>query len=162
MDVIHKHTGGTINSEKKTAGGDSVKLTAERPTSLRDGILAAHKFAIEHGQYDLSAKLSRSTQLYLPGTIYSRGDPSPPWVYLTDDDDCVKNMRLVFPFHIPSQQAAAMVEPQAAAFSSVHSDVPMGTSPLGMCWLWSILRDFNQSINHRENFFNRYRLSNSI
>jgi hypothetical protein len=103
--------------------GDSSRLSATRPASLKDGIWAANKFASEHDHYDLSYELSRKI---LPDpkrecqctflAQSSEDDPSPPWAYLTDDDDCVKAMRRRFSVHIPRQQVTAMVEPQTGVY----------------------------------------------
>jgi hypothetical protein len=47
MDSIQYHIGGKINSEKRTACGDAtVKRLFATPSLLKEGILAANKFAV--------------------------------------------------------------------------------------------------------------------
>jgi hypothetical protein len=103
----------------------SAHISGKIPASLGDGVSAAHKYATEHCHTDLSSKLSAAIPpdadnkkpVYVPGTIYCRDDPSPPWAYLTDADECVQAMRSRFLVHMPRQHVTAVVEPQTGVFS---------------------------------------------
>ena len=124
MSAICAEIGGRPNNDTKpalAAHGSSSRLTATVPAKLDIGILKAYEFAFDHDYYDLSYEISRriiarrenneEVPVYVPGTIHCMDDKSPPWAFLTDENNCVREMRDNFIFHKAAQQVTPIMEP---------------------------------------------------
>ena len=49
--------------------------------------------------------------VYVPGTIHCMDDKSPPWAFLTEENNCVREMRNNFIFHKAAPQFTPIMEP---------------------------------------------------